>query len=104
MNGREPVDLAGRRQDLAVALASGSSIPAGRLFGLPELTDDDVWVDIAGASALVGVRPKTITAWLARRGPKRLPFPRPCRLLYRLYWPRNEIAMWLEHRDLQPKA
>jgi hypothetical protein len=96
MNDRrpEPVRLAEQRSVLAAAVSAGRPIPAGRLFGLPELPGDDYWVDIAGASALTGVLPKTITSWLARGGPKRNPFPAPHRHLYRLHWTRAEINSW----------
>ncbi len=89
------VTLAIRHQELADALRAGRALPAGRLLGLPELPDDDVWVDIAGAAALSWVNPKTITGWLTRNGPKRKPFPRPHRLLYRLYWKRSVVVDWL---------
>ena len=69
-------------------------VPTGRLYGLPELPDGGCWVDTAGAAALTGVPPKTITSWLARGGPLRNPFPRPARILYRLYWPRAEVESW----------
>lgn len=49
---------------------------------------------MAGAAALTGVPPKTITSWLARGGPVRNPFPVPQRFLYRLYWRRVDIASW----------
>lgn len=80
---------------LAHAIRSGQPVPAGRLFGLPELPDDDCWLDIAGAAALTGVPPKTITSWLNRHGPARNPFPAPRRLLYRLFWPRLDITSWI---------
>ena len=66
----------------------------GPLLGLPELPGDDYWLDMAGATALTGIPPKTITSWLARGGPVRNPFPVPQRLLYRLYWRGTEIASW----------
>lgn len=80
---------------LARAIRSGQPVPAGRLFGLPELPDDDCWLDIAGAAALTGVPPRTITSWLNRGGPARNPFPAPRRLLYRLFWPRLDITSWI---------
>ncbi|MER6738560.1 helix-turn-helix transcriptional regulator [Streptomyces puniciscabiei] len=89
------VTLAAQHQALLEALAGSRPVPAGRLLGLPELDADDVWVDTAGAAALVRVNPKTITGWLARGGPKKRPFPSPHRLLYRLYWQRSEIEEWL---------
>ena len=49
---------------------------------------------MAGATAVTGVPPKTITSWLARGGPVRNPFPPPHRLLYRLYWRGTEIMSW----------
>ncbi len=80
---------------LADAVRSCRPVPAGRLFGLPELPDDDCWLDIAGAAALTGVPPKTITSWLNRGGPVTNPFPAPRRLLYRLFWPRPDITGWI---------
>jgi hypothetical protein len=90
----EPVRLAAQRSALAGAVSGGRPVPAGRLFGLPELPGDDYWVDIAGASALTGFPPKTITSWLTRGAPKRNPFPAPRRHLYRLHWTRTEITSW----------
>ena len=94
MNERS-VTLAAQHQALLEALVEAQEVPAGRLLGLPELPNNDVWVDTAGAAALVRVNPKTITGWLARSGPKRRPFPSPHRLLYRLYWRRSDIEAWL---------
>jgi hypothetical protein len=79
---------------LREALRADDYIPAGRLYGLPDLPEGDCWVDIAGAAALTGVHPKTITAWLSRKGPKRYPFPPPRRILYRLYWRHSLIEAW----------
>lgn len=74
-------------------LTAGQHPPAGQLMGLPEL-DGDVWADIAGAAAITGAPPRTITGWLNRRGPKRCPFPEPRRSLYRLYWPVSVLQSW----------
>jgi hypothetical protein len=95
MNRSRPdaVELAAHVSALAETVRTGSSVPMGRLYGLPELRDD-YWVDMAGAAALTGVRPKTITSWLTRGGPIRNPFPAPYRLLYRLYWRGTEIGSW----------
>jgi hypothetical protein len=95
-SSERPVTLAVRHRELASALREGRPVPAGRLLGLPDLPADDVWVDVAGAAALAGVNPKTITGWLTRRGPKRQPFPPAYRLLYRLYWRRREIEEWMQ--------
>jgi hypothetical protein len=92
--GRGRIELAAHAAALAEAVRAGAAVPAGRLFGLPELSADDYWVDIAGASVLTGLPPKTITCWLTRSGPVRNPFPVPQRLLYRLYWRWSEIASW----------
>jgi hypothetical protein len=92
------VDLAAHLSALADGVRSGHRMPAGRLFGLPELPDDDYWVDIAGAPAFTGAPPKTITSWLTRGGPRSNPFPSPHRHLYRLLWPRREIVSWLVRR------
>lgn len=96
MNDRkpEPVQLAAQLAALAEAVNTGRPVPTGRLFGLPELPDNDYWVDIAGAAAITGVPPNTITSWLARGRPARNPFPAPRRHLYRLHWPRTEITTW----------
>jgi hypothetical protein len=91
----ESVGLAARRAELSAAVSSGSAVDAGRLYGLPEPPPgSDCWVDIAGATALTGVAPKTISSWLVRGGPVRNPFPGPRRILYRLYWPIAEIKSW----------
>ncbi len=90
----EPVSLNGRIAVLNEAVRAGLAVPAGRLYGLPELPDHGCWVDIAGAAALTEVLPKTITGWLNRGGTLRNPFPAPYRILYRLYWPRAEIEAW----------
>jgi predicted DNA-binding transcriptional regulator AlpA len=84
---------------LVAALSSGRRVSAGRLFGLPELPEDDVWMDIAGVAALTGVKPKTLTGWITRRGPKARPFPPPFRLMYRLYWPRSSVEDWRKAPD-----
>ncbi|MBS2966682.1 hypothetical protein KGA66_26835 [Actinocrinis puniceicyclus] len=94
----ESISLAMHYESLTDALIEGRAIPAGRLFGLPDLEGDDIWVDIAGAAALVRVNPKAITGWLTRGGPKRKPFPTPYRLLYRLYWRKHDIDRWLQIR------
>jgi len=88
------IELAAHAAALAEAIRTGGAVPAGRLFGLPELPGDDYWVDMAGATALTGIPPKTITSWLARGGPVRNPFPVPQRLLYRLHWRGSEIISW----------
>jgi hypothetical protein len=56
------VDLADHAAALSAALARGEHVPAGRLLGLPELPEGDVWCDIAGASALSGAPAWTITS------------------------------------------
>ena len=88
------VELAAHATALAEAVRTGSVVPAGRLLGLPELPGDDYWLDMAGATALTGIAPKTISSWLARGGPVRNPFPVPRRFLYRLHWRGTEIASW----------
>jgi predicted DNA-binding transcriptional regulator AlpA len=90
----ELVKLTTRVATLTESVRHGMPVPAGRLYGLPELPDGDIWVDIAGAAALTGIAPRTITGWLARGGPHRNPFPQPDRIMYRLYWPRSEIESW----------
>lgn len=90
----EEVHLTAQPSALADALSVGHPIPMGRLLGLPELPNNDCWVDIAGASAITGVPPRTITSWLTRGGPRYNPFPAPRRHLYRLHWPRTEITSW----------
>ncbi|MEO3892172.1 hypothetical protein [Nonomuraea sp. B5E05] len=92
----EIVDLHEHLAALRQALDRGERPPAGALLGLPPL-DNDVWVDIAGAAAVAGVAPKTITGWLSRGQPKRLPFPAPIRILYRLYWPLSAIESWRQN-------
>jgi hypothetical protein len=91
---KDEVHLTAQIAALADALSAGNPIPAGRLLGLPELPNNDYWLDIAGAAAIAGVPPKTITSWLTRGGPRHNPFPRPRRHLYRLYWPLTEITSW----------
>jgi hypothetical protein len=92
--GTGHMELATHATALAEAIRTGRAVPAGRLFGLPELPGDDYWLDMAGATAFTGIPPKTITSWLARGGPVRNPFPVPQRLLYRLYWRGTEITSW----------
>jgi len=100
----EPVGLAARYTELSEAVTGGRSVDAGRLYGLPEPPGgSDCWVDIAGAAALTGFAPKTISSWLTRGGPVRNPFPRPCRILYRLYWPIAEIESWRTRERLAQK-
>ena len=63
--GTGPIELATHATALAEAIRTGRAVPAGRLFGLPELPGDDYWLDMAGATASTGIPPKTITGWLA---------------------------------------
>lgn len=100
MDPEERISMDEHCKALAKSLIDGEALPAGRLLGLPDLPEGDVWVDIAGAAALTGVRPKTITSWLARGGPSGHTFPSPVRLLYRLYWQRSSIESWVRRRDL----
>lgn len=93
-SGTDQIELAAHAAALAEVIRAGGSVPVGRLFGLPELPGDDCWIDMAGATALTGVPPKTITGWLTRGGPARNPFPIPQRFLYRLYWRGTEVASW----------
>ena len=93
-DGTGPVRLTAHATAMAEVIRAGGTVPAGRLFGLPELPGGDCWLDMAGATAVTGVPPKTITSWLARGGPVRNPFPSPQRLLYRLYWRSTEITSW----------
>jgi hypothetical protein len=97
----EPVELSRHLAALRAAIVAGAAVPAGRLLGLPNLPGDGCWVDMAGAAALTGVPPKTITSWLARGGPLRNPFPPPARILYRLYWPWADIESW---RSREPRV
>lgn len=92
-NSPGPVDFEAQAESIRVMMAAGRRPPAGQLLGLPEL-DGDVWADIAGAAAITGAPPRTITGWLNRRGPKRCPFPEPRRSLYRLYWPVSVLQSW----------
>ena len=93
----EETDMAEHLEALRHALEAGQA-GAGRLLGLPEL-DGDVWLDMAGAAAVSGCQPRTITAWLTRRGPKRNPFPQAHRFLYRLYWPMGVVTEWRAAED-----
>jgi hypothetical protein len=97
----EPLTLSDHLSALKAAIGAGAAVPAGRLLGLPNLPGDGCWVDMAGAAALTGVPPKTITSWLARGGPLRNPFPLPVRILYRLYWPWADIESW---RSREPRS
>jgi hypothetical protein len=89
----EPVALEAQLEFIRSLLAEGRRPPAGQLLGLPEL-EGDVWADIAGAAAITGAPPRTITGWLNRHGPKRCPFPEPRRSLYRLYWRVSALQAW----------
>ena len=98
----QSVSLDEHAQAVAAALAANHPLPMGRLLGLPELEDADYWVDIAGASVILRVKPKTITSWLALEGPAASPLPRPSRILYRLYWRRSDLDAWLSSRVSDP--
>jgi hypothetical protein len=92
----DPVETVNLKEHLAAireALDAGRRPEAGGLLGLPAL-EDDVWVDTAGAAAVVGVPPKTITCWLSRGRPASMPFPAAHRYMYRLYWPLSQIEAW----------
>lgn len=99
----ETATLAEQRAELAeqwAAISTGAAAPTGgRLWGLPDLPDGDMWVDMAGASVISGLGPKTITGYLNRGGPKRNPFPAPSRFLYRLFWPMSAVRAWREQED-----
>lgn len=97
MNPVEIVDLKGQLAAIREALAAGRRPAAGGLLGLPVLEGDDIWVDTAGAAAVVGVPPSTITSWLSRGRPAARPFPAARRYLRRLYWPLSEIEAWAGH-------
>ena len=71
-----PIELATHAAALIEAIRTGRAVPAGRLFGLPELPGDDYWLDMAGATAVTGIPPKTITSWLARGRRPATPSPR----------------------------
>ncbi|WP_280470616.1 helix-turn-helix transcriptional regulator [Nocardia farcinica] len=92
----QDLDLTAQVAQIRRARADGGPLAAGRLLGLPELPDGDVWVDIAGAEAITGSPSRTITGWLARGAPKKAPFPAPHRILYRLYWPLSELERWVD--------
>ncbi|WP_067828370.1 hypothetical protein [Actinomadura kijaniata] len=92
----EVVGLAEQAAQIRAAREDGRAVPAGRLLGLPELPDGDVWVDIAGAAAITGLQAKTITGYLTKGGPKAAPFPAAHRFLYRLYWPLSEVEAWAQ--------
>jgi hypothetical protein len=98
----EHVETAALGEQLEVLrdlVAAGRPVPAGRLWGLPELGGGECWVDIAGAAVLARVAPRTITGWLSRRGPRRNPFPPASRFLYRLYWPAAQVRAWRAVED-----
>ena len=59
---KKRVELAGQVSALAEAVSAGAVVPAGRLYGLPELSGGDCWVDMAGAAALTKVASRTITS------------------------------------------
>lgn len=100
-----PAGLNEQIASIRAVLSDGRRPPAGALLGLPEL-DGDMWADIAGAAAITGVQPRTITGWLNRRGPKRCPFPEPRRSLYRLYWPVSVLRSWRDEyaETIDPRA
>ncbi|MGW4125789.1 hypothetical protein [Nocardia sp. NPDC004711] len=89
----ETVALGDKMAELLAAWESGEPLTGGQLFGLPPL-DGDVWVDIAGASVITRVEPKTITSFLSRGKPKACPFPTPSKFLGRLYWPATTLLSW----------
>jgi hypothetical protein len=98
------VGLAEREAALATAIRTGAPVPCGRVLGLPELADGRAWVDMAGAVAISRHPQGTITGWITRAGPKYNPFPMPYRVLYRLWWPEDEVRAWRAISDalLQP--
>ncbi|ONF73962.1 hypothetical protein [Amycolatopsis keratiniphila] len=94
-----------QRADLAErwkTISSGAAAPSGGgLWGLPELPDGEVWVDMAGASVIACLSPSTIRSYLTTGKPKRNPFPPARRYLYRLFWPLSEIRDWRAAEDGQ---
>ncbi len=99
-----PITVEAHYDALRAAMRNAETIPVGRLWGLPDLGDSDMWVDIAGAAVLAQVKPKTLTGWLSRGGPKKRPFPAPTRLMHRLYWRRSTIEAWRQDRPARPRA
>ncbi|WP_144127760.1 hypothetical protein [Catellatospora sichuanensis] len=91
---REVTSLDAQYAFLLEAARNNADIPAGRLLGLPDLGPDDCWVDVAGAAAIAGVKPKTVTGWLSRGKPANVPFPSATLILNRLYWSRTSIEAW----------
>ena len=49
--GSGSIELQAHAAALGEAIRDGKAVPAGRLFGLPELPGDDYWLDMAGATA-----------------------------------------------------
>ncbi|WP_280264655.1 hypothetical protein [Nocardia wallacei] len=96
MSDYEPVEtvaLADKVAELRAAWKAGQPLTGGQVFGLPAL-DGDVWVDIAGATVITGVPPKTLTSYLVRAKPKSNPFPVPSKFLGRNYWPASTLLDW----------
>lgn len=90
----ETVALQDKVGELRAAWQAGRALTGGQLFGLPVL-DGDVWVDMAGASVVTNLEPKTITSWLSRGRPAACPFPSPSKYLGRLYWPASVLLAWI---------
>lgn len=88
------MDLADHAAALSAALARGESVPAGRLMGLPELPEGDVWCDIAGCVCAFGSTGPDNYRLAEPQGTENNPFPQPNRILYRLYWPSKAVREW----------
>ncbi|MEV4241339.1 hypothetical protein AB0J47_39970 [Nocardia sp. NPDC049737] len=99
----ETVALADKVADLREAWQAGKPFAGGQLFGLPPL-DNDVWVDIAGASVITNLAPKTVTSFLSRGKPKSCPFPVPSKFLGRLYWPATVLLAWTTEYETVRRA
>jgi hypothetical protein len=101
----ETIGLDAQLAAIREALASGRRPPAGGLLGLPALDGDDIWVDTAGAAAVVGVPTRTITSWLSRGRPASGPFPAAHRYLRRPHWPLSVVEEWArDHRQEETAA
>lgn len=71
------------------------TLTGGLVWGLPELPDGDMWVDIFGVSALTGLTPVNIRGRLHRREKYRNVFPAPYNYFAMTWWPLSEIKEWL---------
>lgn len=85
-----------RHARLAAEVGAGAKPTGGLVWGLPALPNGDMWADMAGATALLGMPSSTIRARLARTEKYARPIPRPIHCMDMLWFRLSELRAWKE--------